>query len=195
MIIGVVLGLFLSQAEGAQSVEPTARDWPLEAKAAFLLETADARYAAVISVDDHLKHIRGRFDEGRMALVRAMPGERDSWREASQVQSILTSPDPTEGGLPSRTRLGRTEMRDVVKLFEAARQYESVRAEATLRQAALLAMWGEHGETLPLLAAVDGMSNDPWLRYMAALLSGRSLEAMGRRHGVFRRIAMREQLR
>ena len=204
------------------------RDWLPEAKAAFLLETADAalqrkeltvrtgpevelfedackalrqlppqgrfeaawhaaafsvlsaRYASVISVDDHLKHIRGRFEEGRMALIRAMPGERAAWREATQIQPTLAGPDPTEGGLPSRSRLGHAHMRDVVKLFEAARRFESVRAEATLRQAALLATWQKHDEALPLLATVEGMSDDPWLRYMTALLSGRSLEATGR---------------
>jgi hypothetical protein len=206
-------------------------DWPAEAKAAFLLETADAalqhkelmvktgpevdlfedackaarqlppqgqfeaawhaaafsvlsaRYAGVISVDDHLKHVRGRFDEGRMALIRAMPGERAAWREATQVQPTLTGPDPTEGHLPSRSRLGHAHMRDVVKLFEAARRHESVRAEATLRQAALLATWQKHDEALPLLATVEGMSDDPWLRYMTALVSGRSLEALGRSRG------------
>ena len=119
------------------------KDWPLEAKAAFLLETADgalqqkplenrtgpevdlfedackvvrqlpphgqfeaawhavalsvlaARYASGTSSDDHLKHIRGRFDEGRMALVRAMPGERTSWHDATQVVG------PTFNGAPS----------------------------------------------------------------------------------------------
>jgi hypothetical protein len=71
-------------------------------------------------------------------------------------------------------------MRDVVQLFEIARRFESVRAEATLRQAALLETWGKHGEAMPLLATIDGMTNDPWLRYMAALISGRSLEAVGR---------------
>ena len=203
-------------------------DWPLEAKAAFLLETADAalqykeltirtgpevelfedackavrqlppqgqfeaawqaaafsvlsaRYAGVISVDDHLKHIRGRFDEGRMALIRTMRGERNAWYEATQIQPTLIGPDPMEGGLPPRSRLGRAEMRDVVKLFEVARRFESVRAEATLRQAALLATWDQHGEALPLLAAVESMSDDPWLRYMVALISGRILEATGR---------------
>jgi hypothetical protein len=203
-------------------------EWPPQAKAAFLLETADAalqgkalevrrgpevelfedackavrklppqgpfertwhaaalsvlsaRYAAVISIADHLKHIRGRFDEGRMALISAMPGERDAWREATQVQPTLAGRDPTEGSLPSRRRLGRAQMRDVLKLFEAARRFEPVRAEATLRQAALLATWDQHGEALPLLATVETLSDDPWLRYMAALLSGRSLEAVGR---------------
>jgi len=193
-------------------------NWPSEAKAAFLLETADAalqskdltvrtgpevelfedackavrqlppqgqfeaawqaaalsvlsaRYAEGISVDDHLKHNRGRFDEGRIALVRAMPGERNSWREAT-----------TEGGLASRSQQGHASMRDVVKLFEAARRFESVREEATLRQAALLATWGEHAEALPLLATINNGSDDPWLRYMVALVSGRSLEAVGRR--------------
>ena len=177
--------------------------WPLEAKAAFLLETADAalqrkpltvrtgpevdlfedackavrqlppqgqfeaawhaaalsvlsaRYASGTSIDDHLKHIRGRFDEGRMALIRAMRGER--------------------------SRMGRAEIRDVVKLFEDARRFESVRAEATVRQAALLGTWGQHAEALPLLAMIEGLSDDPWLRYMAALMTGRSLEALGRR--------------
>jgi tetratricopeptide (TPR) repeat protein len=214
------------------------RDWPIEAKAAFLLETADlalqqkpltnrtgpgvdlfedackavrqlapqgqfeaawhavafsvlsARYATGLSVDDHLKHIRGRFDEGRMALVRAMPGERNAWYEATQVQPTLpkTGPEPMEGFLPSRRRMGHAHMRDVVKLFESARRFESVRAEATLRQAALLATWDFHDEALPLLASVDGMTDDPWLRYMSALMSGRSLEATGRSreaHGAY----------
>jgi tetratricopeptide (TPR) repeat protein len=204
------------------------RDWPIEPKAAFLLETANAalqrkaleirtgpevelfedackavrqlapqgqfeaawhaaafsvlsaRYASGTSIDDHLKHIRGRFDEGRMALIRALPGERNAWYEATQVQPTLTGPDPTEGFLPSRSRTGRAHMRDVVKLFETARRFESVRAEATLRKAALLATWGQHGEALPLLTAVESLSDDPWLRYMAALMSGRSLEATGR---------------
>lgn len=206
-----------------------AKDWPAEAKAAFLLETADAalrhkelttrtgpevdlfedackavrqlplqgefeaawhavalsvlsaRYAGVISVDDHLKHIRGRFDEGRIALIRTMRGERNAWYEATQViQPTFDGPDPTGGMVPLLGRRGHAEMRDVVKLFEAARQFESVRAEATLRQAAMLSTWGAHGEALPLLAAMGGLSDDPWLRYMAALITGRSLEANGR---------------
>lgn len=204
------------------------KDWPLESKAAFLLETADAalqrkeltvrtgpevdlfedackavrqlppqgqfeaawhtaafsvlaaRYAGVISVDDHLKHIRGRFDEGRIALLRTMRGERNAWREATQVQPALAGPAQDEMWFAQRSRLGRAAMRDVVKLFEAARRYESVGAEATLRQAALLATWDLHVEALPLLATVEGMSDDPWLRYMTALISGRSLEATGR---------------
>jgi tetratricopeptide (TPR) repeat protein len=206
--------------------------WPPEAKAAFLLETADAalqrkpltvrtgpevdlfedackavrqlppqgqfeaawhaaalsvlsaRYASGTSIDDHLKHIRGRFDEGRLALIRAMPGERNAWYEATQVQSTLpkSGPEPMEGFLPSRSRMGRADMRDVVKLFEAARRFESVRAEATVRQAALLATWGQHAEALPLLAMIERLSDDPWLRYMAALMTGRSLEALGRRN-------------
>ncbi|MBK9239546.1 MAG: hypothetical protein IPL75_04625 [Acidobacteria bacterium] len=202
--------------------------WPPEAKAAFLLETADAalqhkaltartgpevelfedackavrqlppqgqfeaawqgmalsvlsaRYASVISVGDHLKHIRGRFDEGRMALIRAMPGERTSWREATQVQPTMTGPADNDMWFTQRSRMGRASMRDAVKLFEAARQHESVRAEATLRQAALLSTWDQHGEALSLLATVETMSDDPWLRYMTALVSGRSLEAAGR---------------
>ena len=150
---------------------------------AVALSVLSARYASGVSVDDHLKHIRGRFDEGRMALVRAMRGERNAWYEATQVQPTLpkTGPEPMEGFLPSRSRLGRAEMRGVVKLFEAARRFESVRAEATLRQAALLATWEQHAEALPLLATVESLSGDPWLRYMAALVSGRSLEAVGRR--------------
>ena len=143
-----------------------------------------ARYASGTSIDDHLKHIRGRFDEGRLALIRAMPGERNAWYEATQVQSTLpkSGPEPMEGFLPSRSRMGRADMRDVVKLFEAARRFESVRAEATVRQAALLATWGQHAEALPLLAMIEGLSDDPWLRYMAALMTGRSLEALGRRN-------------
>ena len=205
------------------------KDWPLEAKAAFLLETADAalqhkelttrtgpevdlfedackavrqlpplgqfeaawhaaalsvlsaRYAGVISVDDHLKHIRGRFDEGRMALIRTMRGERNAWYEATQkVLPTFNGPDPTGGMVSLLGRRGHAEMRDVVKLFEVARRYESARAEATVRQAAMLATWGFHSEALPLLATVESMSDDPWLRYMAALLTGRSLEASGR---------------
>jgi hypothetical protein len=202
--------------------------WPPEAKAAFLLETADAalqykaltvrtgpevelfedackavrqlrpqgqfevawhamalsvlsaRYASVISVADHLKHLRGRFDEGRMALIRAMPGERTAWHEATQVQPTLIGPAENDMWFAQRSRTGRAAMRDVVNLFETARRYESVRAEATLRQAALLATWDQDGEALPLLATVETMSDDPWLRYMAALVSGRSLEAVGR---------------
>ena len=203
------------------------KDWPLEAKAGFLLETADAalqrkpaerrtgpetdlfedackavrqlppggsfeaawhdvalsvlaaRYAWGTSVDDHLRHIRGRFDEGRIALVRAMPEERESWREWNEVQPTLNDNDSI-GGLPPRSRTGRAHMRDVVQLFEAARAFESVRAEATLRQAALLSTWQLHAEALPLLATIESLSDDPWLRYMAALMSGRSLEAGGR---------------
>ena len=206
------------------------KDWPLEAKAAFLLETADAalqhkeltvrtgpevdlfedackavrqlppqgqfeaawhaaalsvlaaRYGAAISVDEHLKHIRGRFDEGRMALVRAMPGERISWHDATQVvQPTFNGPDPTEGFLPSPRRMGRANMRDVVKILEAGRKHDSARPEATLRQAVLFSIWQQHDEALPLLAIVESLTNDPWLRYMAALMSGRSLEAVGRR--------------
>jgi hypothetical protein len=148
---------------------------------AFALSVLSARYASVISVDDHLKHVRGRFDEGRLALIRAMPGERNAWDEATQgIQPAFDGPDPTEGFLPSRGRFARASMHDVVKLFEAARQFESVRAEATLRQAALQATWGEHAEALSLLAQIDGLSDDPWLRYLAALFTGRSLEATGR---------------
>ncbi len=202
--------------------------WPLEARAAFLLEVADAAlqrrerpmrtgpevglfedacqtarrlaplgefdsawqaaalsvlsapYAAGISVDGHLTHMRGRYDEGQIAMKRAMPRERLSWHEATQVQPTLTGPAQHDMNFAFRSRLGRAGMRDVVKLFETARRYESARAEATLRQAALLATWEEHGEALPLLAEFDGLSDDPWLRHMAALLSGRSLEAAGR---------------
>ncbi len=204
-------------------------DWPPEAKAAFLLETADvalqqkpltnrtgpevelfedackavrqlppggefeaawhaaalsvlsARYANGVSVADHLKHIRGRFDEGRIALIRAMPGERISWHDAIQVvEHTFNGPNPTEGFIPSPRRMGHAQMREVVKLLEAARKFESVRAEATLRQAGLVAIWGRHGEALPLLVTVDAMTDDPWLHYMSALLLGRSLEATGR---------------
>jgi tetratricopeptide (TPR) repeat protein len=188
-------------------------NWPPEAKAAFLLETADAAlqykepiaqsepeaelledackavrqlppqgefeaawhaaalsvlsapYARGVSVDNHVKHIRGRFDAGRIAMIRAMPGERRSWHEATQVPL---------------SRSGRAHMRDVVKLFEAARRFDSVRAEATIRQAALLTTWDVHAEALPLLASVDAMTEDPWLRYMAALVQGRSLQGAGR---------------
>jgi tetratricopeptide (TPR) repeat protein len=202
--------------------------WPLEAKAAFLLDTADAalqqkapalrtgpevelfedackaarqlpahgefdgawqaaalsvisaRYASVISLGDHLKHNRGRLDEGRMALVGSMPGERIAWHEATQVQPALTGPARQEMWFAQRIRMGRAGMRDVLKSLEAASRYESVRAEATLRRAALLVVWEQHDEALPLLAAAETLSSDPWLRYMAALLSGRSLEATGR---------------
>ncbi len=147
---------------------------------AMALSVLSARYASVISVADHLKHIRGRFDEGRMALIRAMPGERNAWYEATQVQPTLVSPAEHDIGFAQRSRTGRAGMRDVVKLFEAARRYESVRAEATLRQAAVLATWDQHGDALPLLATVEVLSDDPWLRYMAGLLSGRSMEAVGR---------------
>ena len=147
---------------------------------AAAISVLSARYANGLSVDDHLKHIRGRYDEGRMALVRAMPDEREAWREATQVQPTLTGPAQSDMVFAFRSRNGHGHMRDVVKLFEAARRFESVRAEATLRQAALLATWDLHSEALPLLASVEGMSDDPWLKYMAALVSGRSLEATGR---------------
>lgn len=147
---------------------------------AAAISVLSARYATMIPVEDHLKHVRGRFDEGHLALIRAMPRERMAWAEAIQIQPSLEGPAQTEMWFALRSRTGRAGMRDTVKLFEAARAHESVRAEATVRQAAILAIWEEHKEALPLLEGVPRMTDDPWLRYMAAILSGRSLEATGR---------------
>jgi Flp pilus assembly protein TadD len=46
----------------------------------------------------------------------------------------------------------------------------------------LFSIWQQHDEALPLLTSVESLTTDPWLRYMAALVSGRSLEALGRRN-------------
>jgi tetratricopeptide (TPR) repeat protein len=147
---------------------------------AAALSALSAPYVLAYRIDGHLGHIRGRHDEGHVALIRAMPDERNSWREATRVQPTLAGPAQTNMYFEQRRRLGRAAMRDAVKLLEDASRHEDVRAEATLRQAGLLSLWDFHDEALPLLETASGLTEDPWLCYLMRVFAGRSLEALGR---------------
>jgi tetratricopeptide (TPR) repeat protein len=118
----------------------------------------------------HISHASVRFpDEPRVLLARAFLADR------------LTFPDPRDG----RTLFDRSADSGMNPLltvgdFEKAMRHAEVRAEASLRLGYLWQRLGRLHESLERLRDVEALTDDPYLRYLAFLILGRTLDAMNR---------------
>lgn len=131
----------------------------------------------------------GRVDPGAIALGQALGIEALAWSgiyqsRADEHIAATTSPefsDRIETGRRERTLQLEAEMiRRALAALKRAEAFEHVRAEAVLRQAALMAASGRPGEAIPLFEQSETLGGDEWVLYLARLLRGRALEAAGR---------------
>jgi tetratricopeptide (TPR) repeat protein len=130
----------------------------------------------------------GRVEPGAIVLGQALGIEALAWSgiyqsRASEYIAATTSPefsDRIETGRRERTLQLEAEMvRRAVDALKRAEVFERVRAEAMLRQAALIAASGRPAEAIPMFEQSETLGGDQWVMYLAHLLKGRALEAAG----------------
>lgn len=123
--------------------------------------------ASSTSVVVHADHALRRFPaEPRFELALAVGTE------------LATFPDPREKGRLS-ARIGTQYDRLVTRLSNAAR-HESVRAEARVRLGFTLLRDGRPEQALEALDGAAGLTDEPFLVYLAHLFRGRALEKLDR---------------
>jgi len=135
----------------------------------------------------HLSHIANRgLDPGMLGLAAGIIREQAAWNGLLVIRTIgsSTATKTTEANL----REVRHRVRQAVDMFRAAQQFPTVRAEATLRLAAMLAFEGEHAQALhvvadpnvlQLFASVETLTSEPRLVFLSQFLRGHYLQARG----------------
>jgi hypothetical protein len=135
----------------------------------------------------HLSHIADRgLDPGTLALAAGIVREQAAWNGLLVIRTIGTS--AATKASETNLREIRHRVRQAVDLFRAAQQFPTVRAEATLRLAAMLAFEGEHAQelhvvadpnVLQLFASVGTLTSEPRLVFLSQFLRGHYLQARG----------------
>jgi hypothetical protein len=170
------------------------RAWQLAALSLMQGRGAGTDFDSVGRLEDgvreatrHLSHIADRgLDPGTLALAAGIIREQAAWNGLLVIRTIGTSAatKTTETNLHEI----RHRIRQAVDSFRAAQQFPTVRAEATLRLAAMLAFEGEHAQALhviadpnvlTLLTSVETLTSEPRLVYLSRFLRGHYLHARG----------------
>lgn len=131
----------------------------------------------------------GRVEPGAIALGQALGIEALSWSHIYQSHADAHLAATTSREFSDRVEAGRRErilqveaemVRRAIMALKRAEAFEPVRAEAVLRQAALIAASGRPAEAIPMFEQSERLGGDEWVTYLARLLRGRALEAEGR---------------
>ncbi|HUL75542.1 MAG TPA: hypothetical protein VLT86_20685 [Vicinamibacterales bacterium] len=131
----------------------------------------------------------GHVDAGAIALGQALGIEGLAWSRiyeshADERLAATTSPefsDRIEPGRRERTLQAEADaVRRAVAALKKAEAFESARAEALMREAALVAASGRPADAITLFEQTATLARDEWVGYLAHLLEGRALEAVGR---------------
>lgn len=108
----------------------------------------------------HLQHALARFpEEPRFHLVQALTFEWRTW------------PEIPRGVVADTSRFGRS-----LAAYESLLAHGAVGAEAQVRMAGLLVRTGQTARALEMLTAVEDMTRDRYLVYLARFFKGRALE-------------------
>jgi len=86
----------------------------------------------------------------------------------------------TEQQWLSGLRSGEGETSDVVRRYETAMKFPETELEARVRCASFLFRLGQLDRAIGLLDGASGISSDTYVRYLADLVRGRVLHALGR---------------
>ena len=133
--------------------------------------------------------LEGRVDPGAIALGQALGIEALAWSRIYQSHAGDHLAATTSREFSDRVEAGRRErtlqleadlVRRAVGALKRAEVSEHVRAEAVLRQAALIAASGRPAEAIPMFEQSERLGDDQWVMYLVHLLKGRALEATGR---------------
>jgi tetratricopeptide (TPR) repeat protein len=139
----------------------------------------------------HLSHIANRrLDPGTLALAAGIIREQAAWNGLLVIRTIGSSAATKTSEI--NLQEARHRVRRAVDLLRAAQQFPTVRAEATLRLAAMLAFEGEHAQALHvvadptvlnLFATVETLTSESRLIYLSRFLRGHYLQARGELEG------------
>jgi tetratricopeptide (TPR) repeat protein len=118
--------------------------------------------------DHHLRHALDRYPrDPRLRLARAVAAEQLAMLDLVRVGESFDYRDPIRAATP-RSR------------YQDAQQFESVRAEATIRLAQLLLRLNRMEPALEQLDSPAAATDDGYLRYLADLIRGQALERLDR---------------
>ena len=153
-----------------------ARAWQLAT-----LSLSQTPYGFAIDINPHLEHARPQLDRGRVELTRAITQELHAWWILTErLPALLTANQDARSRVSVDVAGAHRQLRETVAALERAREFEPVRAEATLRLGGLLTGLEQFDAALRILAQVDGLTDDVWARYLAKLFAGRAFEGLGR---------------
>jgi tetratricopeptide (TPR) repeat protein len=131
----------------------------------------------------------GHVEPGVPALGQALGIEALAWSRIYQSDAGAHLAATTSREFSERVEAGRRErtlqleaemVRRAITALKRAEAFEPVRAEAVLRQAALIAASGRPADAIPMFERSETLGGDGWIMYLAHLLKGRALEATGR---------------